>query len=274
MAKVTDYKEIPLNDLVIGKAQVRVRDVSKGIDELADSIRIHGLLEPILVGPPDANGKYEIILGQRRYLAHKELGKLKIYAGILDEQVDETTAKAMSVSENLIRQDLNQKDLIDVCTYLYKKYGSIKAVVEETGLPQWRVSQYVKYDRLIPELKELVDHGEARMDVALRAQDAAAARGAVEPEVAVKFAKEMGSMSGAQRKRIQEQMEEEPSTPPDVVIEEAKSGGKITQIVVTLGAQAHASLKKFADDEDKSVDDAASQLIEDALTDKGYIGGE
>jgi ParB family transcriptional regulator, chromosome partitioning protein len=49
MARIKEVKEIPLADLEIGKAQVRLRDVGKEIDELADSIRRVGLLEPIVV---------------------------------------------------------------------------------------------------------------------------------------------------------------------------------------------------------------------------------
>lgn len=270
MAKIVDYRDIPLRDLVISKAQVRTRDVAKGIDELAESIRVNGLLEPILVAPPDEKGKYEIILGQRRFLAHQQLGKDTITVGVLDEPVDEITAKILSVTENLVRQDLNQKDLIDVCTYLYKKYGSIKTVVEETGLPQPHVSKYVKYDRLIPELKELVDQG-VGVDVALRAQDASAATGELVAEDAVKLAKEMTSMSGAQRKKIQEEIEEDPSVTVDEAIEHAKGGGRIIQIQVALLVNAHAALHRFANDEGANVDDAAALLVEEGLRTKGYL---
>lgn len=271
MAKIVDYRDIPLGGLVIGRAQVRTRDVGKGIDELAESIRVHGLLEPILVAPPDEKGKHEIILGQRRFLAHVELSKDTITAGVLDERVDEITAKVLSVTENLIRQDLNRRDLTDVCTYLYKKYGTIKAVVEETGLPQHKVSEYVKYDRLMPELKELVDHGEADLNAALRAQNAAEATGEPDPEDAVMLAKEMTGMSGAQRKKIQEQIERDPSTSVHEAIEHAKSGGRIIQIAVTLLVNAHTALHRFADDEGTTVDDAAASLIEEGLKTKGYM---
>ena len=95
MASIVGFKEIPLGDLTIGLGQVRIRDVSKDIDQLADSIRQVGLLEPIVVSPTDDEGKYEIITGQRRFLAHQELGKDKIWAAILDQRVDEMTAKVL-----------------------------------------------------------------------------------------------------------------------------------------------------------------------------------
>ena len=187
MAEIVDFIDIPLNQLEIGKFQVRLRETGKGIEELADSIKKVGLLEPIVVGPQNSNGKYEIILGQRRFLAHLELGLETIKAGILSEHVEEIEAKVLSVTENLMRRDLNRKDLIDVCTYLFKHYGKIKDVVTETGLPDNKVREYVKYDRLIPELKKLVDKSEVDLKAALRAHDASSASGDFEPEETVKL---------------------------------------------------------------------------------------
>lgn len=271
MARIIEVREIPLADLVIGKGQVRLRDVGKEIDELADSISKIGLLEPIVVAPADEAGKYEIITGQRRYLAHQELKKPTILSAILAEAVTVTEAKVISVTENLIRSDLNTKDLIDACTELYKKYGSIGAVAEETGLPLNKVSQYVKYEQLIPELKELVDDGRVNMQVALRAQRAAAVSGAIQSEEAVELATEMASMSGAQQTKIVKEREENPDLPAAQAIEHAKSGGKITQVIVTLTTDAHASLTEFARLSGTTMDDAARQLITDGLAGRGFL---
>ena len=76
-------------------------------------------------------------------------------------------------------------------------------------------------------------------------------------------------MSGAQQKRIQDALKSNPDVPVDQVIEEAKSKSKVIQVVVTLGQQIHTSLGQFARDEDTSVDEAASQLIQDGLAGLG-----
>lgn len=270
MAQIVEFRDIPLNQLEIGKSQVRLSEVGKGIQELADSINKVGLLEPIVVAPQRPNGKHEIILGQRRFLAHLELGLETIKAGILNEHVEEIEAKVLSVTENLMRRDLNRKDLIDVCTYLYKQYGTIKDVATECGLPYNKVREYVKYDRLAPELKQLVDKSEVDLKTALRAQDASSTSGDVEPQEAVKLAKELSGMSHVQQKKVQKELEEDPTESVDTVIDRAKSSGKVTQVVVTLGQQAHSSLQNFADDEGTRLDDAAVQLIEEGLVSKGY----
>jgi ParB family chromosome partitioning protein len=270
MATIKDVKEIPLKDLVIGKGQVRLRDVKKEVTELADNIRKVGLLEPIVVCPAEKPGQYEIITGQRRFLAHQELKKETILAAILDEKVDVTTAKVLSLTENLMRRDPNPKDLIDVCTALYRHYGgSIQAVVEATGLPRTKVSQYVKYDRLQPKLRTLVDKGEVDLKAALRAQDAASLSGDMKPDEAVKLAKEMSQMSGAQQSKLVKQVAE--GTATDEAIEAAKTGEKTTQVIVTLGTAAHKGLSTYAKDEGTTLDDAARTLIEEGLSGKGLM---
>lgn len=271
IAEIREIKEIPLEDLTVSKGQVRVKDVGKGIDELAESINVMGLLEPIVVCEADKAGKYEILTGQRRFLAHKVLKKKTIKAVVLKKRPDEPTAKGISLTENLLRRDLSQKELIDACTSLYKKYGTIKAVAETLGLNAQLVSNYVKYDRLIPQLRKLVDEGAVDVKVALRAQDAAAA-GSEEPKAteAVKLAKEMATMSGAQQRKLSQERKENPKASVDEVIEEAKTGSKVTQIVVTLTAEVHKSLQGYAEQEGMNQDDAAGTLIEQALQANGF----
>ena len=265
MAFIKDFKEIPLEDLSIGLGQVRIRHVSKEIDELADSIAQVGLLEPIVVCPTEEEGKYEIMTGQRRFLAHQELGKQTIWAAILDQRVDEITAKVLSVTENLVRRDLHPGDLIDVCTYLYHQYGSLKMICDKTGLSYEKVRQYVKYDQLIPQLKNLVDSGDVKLNTALRAQRASIKYGEPDADEAVQFAKEMEPMSGAQQGAMVKKREDDPGLSADEVIEDAKSGGKVTQVFVTLTSEVHGALRKYATSQQTSPDDAAGMLIRQAL---------
>jgi ParB family transcriptional regulator, chromosome partitioning protein len=271
MAEIKEVREIALDDLVISKGQVRVRDVGREIDELAESIRKMGLLEPIVVCPAEKPGKFEILTGQRRFLAHKQLQRDTILAAVLDDRVDEATAKALSLTENLVRRDLSARDLIDACTALYKKYGSMVAVAEETGLPLHKVSNYVKYERLSPAMKKLVDGGSVDIRAALRATDAANADGEYNDKDAIKFAKEMSSMSGAQQQQIVKRREEDPEADADSIIEAAKSGGKITQVTVTLGNEVHRSLQLYAKAEGTNQDDAAATLISEGLLGKGFL---
>lgn len=68
MAKIIEYRQISLDDLVIGKGQVRTQDTHRDVDQLAESIEKQGLLQPIVVCQAAKIGKWEILTGQRRFL--------------------------------------------------------------------------------------------------------------------------------------------------------------------------------------------------------------
>lgn len=276
MARVVEYREVPLDQLEIGKGQARQRVSDRGIPDLAESIHKQGLLQPILVAPTGTAGRYEILIGQRRFLAHQHLldaGRLdkpEIMAAVLDEHIDEAEAKALSLTENLLREGLSQIDSIDACTYLYKKYGSIAAVAQATGIKADIVSQYVKYPQLSDGLKDLVDHHGVKIETALRAQRIAGRGEDFDEAAAVELAREMSGMSGAQQKKLANTAEEKPDADTSDLIEEAKSGAKITQIVVTLTSGVHGLLQRYASEQGTTQDDAAGTLLEAGLAAAGY----
>ena len=272
MAKILEYRDIPLDDLVIGKGQVRTQNPGKEINELVQSIETQGLLQPIVVCPAQEEGKWEILVGQRRFLAHKLLKRESIASAILDEQVSGGEAKAISITENLIRRKLSGKELKDGILYLYNLYGSVKDVVEATGLPHEKVRDNIKYPRLIQELKNLVDEGRVDVNAAVKAQDASTDDGGnVNWTEAVILAREMDPMSGVQRKRVIKERKERPERPVEDVIEDAKTGSKVTQIVATVTQDTHAALQKFAWEEGTNQDEAAVTLIEGALVERGLL---
>ncbi len=273
MAKIMEYRDIPLGDLVIGQGQVRVRDLSKGIDDLARSIEVQGLLQPIVVCPAQNEGKWEILAGQRRFLAHQRLMKEFIAAAVLDERVSSGEAKAISITENLVRRKLSGLELKDGILYLYNRYGSIQDVRRATGLSAKVVRSNIKYPRLIQELKELVDDQGVDVNVAVRAQDAATdkATNVVNSEIAIKLAREMQPMTGIQRQRVTKVVERHPKKRVEDVIEDAKKGAQVTQIIATVTADTHAALQRFAKKEKTNQDEAAASLIEEALVGHGFL---
>ena len=274
MTTVVEYRDVPLKDLVISRAQVRTTSPNKGLEELVESIRALGLLQPIVVCGAREEGKWEILTGQRRFLACQELGRETIPAAVLSESVSEEEAKAISITENLIRRQLSGRELTDGITYLYNHYGTVKAVAEATGLSPYKVRDHVKYPRLSADLKQLVDEGVVDINAAVRAQDASSdERGDADPDVAVKLAREMSSMSGVQRKKLTKERMEHPEKPVDEAIEEAKTGSKVMQIKVTVTQDTHSALRKFATEEGTNQDEAAASLIEEALVGRGLLDG-
>lgn len=273
-SSIGNMDEISLDLIDIGKIQVRT-DLSSGIDDLAESIRKQGLIQPIYVAKK-SNGHFEILAGQRRFLAHQKLKLKTIRAVVIDDaSLDDEMKVAISLTENLVRRDNSQKELIDACTKLFKKYGSMKMVAEETGLSQAVVSQFVKYDQLIPELKKKVENAQLDMKVALQAQKAATTEdGDVDVKAAEKFADELVPMSNQQRKVFVKAVESDPTATLEEKIEIGRKQPQLRQVIVTLEESLHKGLQKFAKDEGFNQDDAAASLIEDGLTRRGFVDGE
>lgn len=99
----TDYSEIPIDSVKPNPYQPRTDFSEEKIKELAASIKKDGLLQPIIVR--DNEGEYEIVAGERRWQACKEIGFTTIPARVL--ALDDVEAQKISLVENLQRDDLN-----------------------------------------------------------------------------------------------------------------------------------------------------------------------
>jgi len=280
--KVLEVRRVLLTDLVIGKGQVRKHNVSKEISELADSIRVVGQIHPIVVcESADQSGKLEILAGQRRFLACKELGQKDILAMILDRKVPEIEAKVLSLAENLLQRDPDKVDYIDLCTHLYNFYGDMKIIAQKTGLPPNKVREYVKYASLSKELKEMVDKGTGAdgvdLKTALRVQTALEKTGEFKPVVAIALAKKMKGMIGAQQEQVVKEVEQREITTvkeAEEVAELAKKGKTYVEFKVRLDQEHHKALTKYAVEEGMKREDAAQSLITEALGSRGYLDSE
>lgn len=151
------YERVRLDRLIISDSNVRRRDIIADVDELARNIERHGLQQPIVV--QRIGDKFEILIGQRRYLAARELGWRDIPARIIDEPLGEMEAKVASFSENALRRDLEPRDKADVCQYLYDRLGSVKGVAEHLGVSEPTVRKWLGYAAVPEALKTLVDEG-------------------------------------------------------------------------------------------------------------------
>ena len=269
--KIIEYRDVPLDQIEIGLSQARTRDVEKNLDDLARSMSKVGLLEPIVLAPAEDEAGYEVITGQRRYLAAERLAWTSIRAGILDGRPDSDVSKAISLTENMVREDMSTKDYIDACTTLFRRYGTVKAVSEELGLPLNKVRQYVKFEQLIPELKKAVDEHGLKMDVALRAQKAATVQeGEIDDARALALAEEMKSLSGLQRKQLEKAAEANPSASTEEIIEVGRRQPKETRLVVILTTEIRDALGRYATDEGTDPAVAAADIIEGKMVASGY----
>jgi ParB family chromosome partitioning protein len=151
------YTNIPLDQLTVSDSNVRRRDIIADVDELSKNIEKHELQQPIVVQPADG-GKYEIVIGQRRYLAYKQLRKPTIPAKVVS-RLDPLTATVLSFSENVQRRDLAPRDKAEACLYMLHELKSIRAVAEELGISELTVRKWVGYAGVPEELKSRVEEG-------------------------------------------------------------------------------------------------------------------
>ena len=104
--KKVETNKIPIKDLSRNKFQPRKNFNKENLEELTNSIREQGVIQPIVVRPDKTNdGKYEIIAGERRWLASQNAGLHEIPVVILD--VDDNKSLEFAIVENVQRQDLN-----------------------------------------------------------------------------------------------------------------------------------------------------------------------
>jgi ParB/RepB/Spo0J family partition protein len=121
-----------------------------GIDELAASIREKGLLQPITVRPV-SGGRYEVVVGQRRFLACKKAGLGSIPCLVRDD-LDDADAVTISLVENVHRADMSPLDKARALKSLYDRYKSYEKVAKETS---WSTQTIRKYMSLLDLPRDL-----------------------------------------------------------------------------------------------------------------------
>lgn len=124
------------------------------VRELAESIRESGLLQPVILRP--CNGRYEMVAGDRRYLAHKLLN-LKEIKAIIRELDDRETVVIRGI-ENLQRENLTPSEEARVYLLLKEEGGlSTKEISKKTGKAHNTVARYINFARCSEEVRRAVD---------------------------------------------------------------------------------------------------------------------
>ena len=132
----------------------------EALQELADSLKAQGMIQPVIVRP--FGGAFELIAGERRWRAAQIAGLAEIPA-IVREMEDRTVA-AVSLIENIQREDLNPLEEAQALTRLCDEFGMTHAsVAESIGRSRASVSNLMRLLDLHDEVKVLVDKGELDM---------------------------------------------------------------------------------------------------------------
>lgn len=150
-----NIKEININDLIISPLNVR-KNLKDNIEDLSNNIKQHGLLNPLTVVLNKSQNKYEIIAGQRRYLAIKKLNKQSISCNIVDKKENECIF--ISIIENLQRNSMTLSNKVRMYQKLYNNFNySSDTLSEKINVSKETINTYLKLSSLSDEILDRLD---------------------------------------------------------------------------------------------------------------------
>jgi ParB family chromosome partitioning protein len=172
---------LAIDRLQPGKYQPRTQMDEAALDDLAASVREHGVMQPILVRPIEG-GRFEIVAGERRWRAAKRAGLSEVPA--LVKAVPDQSALALALIENIQREDLNPLEQANGIARLIDEFGlTHEAAAKAVGRSRSAVTNLLRLRELAKPVQAYllagqIDMGHARALLALPLgqQTAAAAR--------------------------------------------------------------------------------------------------
>lgn len=154
-------KELPVDLVQRGKYQPRKDIEPESLQELADSIKAQGVMQPIVVRPV-SDRKYEIIAGERRWRA-TQLAGLDVIPAVVRDVSDEA-AIAMALIENIQREDLNPIEEAVALQRLQQEFDlTQQEVAEAVGKSRSTVANLLRLMSLQEDVRRLVEHGDLEM---------------------------------------------------------------------------------------------------------------
>ncbi|KAE9622811.1 ParB/RepB/Spo0J family partition protein [Aeromonas veronii] len=156
-----ELRKLPVEWLQSGKYQPR-KDMSQdALEELANSIRAQGVIQPIVVRPLGEQS-FEIIAGERRWRA-SQLARLEVVPCIVKDVPDEA-AVAIALIENIQREDLNAiEEAVALQRLLTEFELTHQQVAEAVGKSRTTVTNLLRLNQLNDDVKRFVEHGDLDM---------------------------------------------------------------------------------------------------------------
>jgi len=154
-------RSVPLADIQPGKYQPRTHMDSASLEELAASIRMQGLMQPILVRPVSEE-RYEIIAGERRWRAAKMAGLSEV--STLIREIPDEAALAMALIENIQRENLNPLEEALGLQRLIDEFAMThQQAADAVGRSRPAASNLLRLLQLAPAVQELLMRGDVDM---------------------------------------------------------------------------------------------------------------
>src|SRR5262245_26809970 len=150
-------QEIPLELIDQNPYQTRSRIREEALSELADSIRSSGVVQPVVLRP-GPNGRFQLVAGERRWLASKRAGKATIPAVI--RQISNEQAMEITIIENLQREDLNPMEQARAFERLSRDFGlTQEQIASRTGKDRASIANFIRLLKLPLNLQKALEDG-------------------------------------------------------------------------------------------------------------------
>jgi len=151
-----DIQHVPLAKITRNPAQPRTQFPPEAIRDLAASIRERGVLQPVLLRP--AGDGYQLVAGERRFLAAREAGFLSIPSII--RPLTDRESLLIALIENIQRENLNPMDEARAYYRLATEYGlQHEEIGQRVGKDRSTVSNAIRFNNLPPDIQGLLDAG-------------------------------------------------------------------------------------------------------------------
>ncbi|MEX0710474.1 MAG: ParB/RepB/Spo0J family partition protein [Chloroflexota bacterium] len=151
-ARQAQIREVPTSRILPNPAQPRLSYEEDSLTELADSIREHGVLQPILVRP--VGGQYELIAGERRWRASRMAQRDSIPAIVVE--FDDETALEVSIIENLQREDVSPLEEASMFRKMTDLGYSVRQLAQKIGKDKGYIENRMRLADAPPEIRDLV----------------------------------------------------------------------------------------------------------------------
>jgi len=148
------FEDLSIDQIDVGEGIRHTLD-KEPLDELANSIKRHGILQPLLV-EPGAEGRYNLQIGKRRMAAAKMIGLEKVPAIILEGPLSSEESLAIRLVENLHREDLDPIDEAEAYSTLRNMGTKVSAIARLVGKERPYVSHSMRLLKLHPKVREEV----------------------------------------------------------------------------------------------------------------------
>ncbi len=155
-------KKLPVDLIQRGQYQPRHDMDPASLEELANSIRAQGVVQPIVVRPIAGSDRYEIVAGERRWRATQLAGLHEI--PVVVREVSDQIAMCMALIENIQREDLNSLEEAQALARLLKEFKMTHVeVAEAVGRSRSSVTNLLRLLDLNNEVKKYLDSGDLEM---------------------------------------------------------------------------------------------------------------